>query len=436
MINRLESGVMMSRYYSGIAARNALRTFIVIGLILSLTQVSLGYSVLTHEAIVDAAWEMSIKPLLLMRFPDASPEELREAHAYTYGGSIIQDLGYYPFGNKFFSDLAHYVRSGDFVEALVAEAQDINEYAFAIGALEHYAGDNSGHPIAVNRAVPLLYPQLRKKYGAEVTYENSPSAHVKTEFGFDVSQVALGHYAPQSYHDFIGFKVSKPVLERAFKKTYGLELTSVLASVDLALGTFRRSVGTIIPEMTKVAWASKKDEIAGVTPGITRQKFIYNLSRASYEKDWGHEYQKPGFCARVLAFFFRLVPKVGPFKALGYRHLTPEAERLFASSFNSSLEQFRLLLDELRATRLDLKNENFDTGRPTHAGEYGLADKAYAKLLEKLAGSKFADLTPELRANILTYYQDWKMPIKTKKDQDEWQKTLQALEVLKATDHN
>jgi hypothetical protein len=317
---------------------------------------------------------------------------------------------------------------------MFAEAQDLNEYAFAIGALEHYAGDNSGHPIAVNRVVPLLYPQLRKKYGSEVTYENSPSAHVKTEFGFDVSQVVLEHYAPQTYHDFIGFKVSKPVLERAFKKTYGLELEDVLASVDLALGTFRRSVGTIIPEMTKVAWATKKDEIAQVRPGITRRQFIYNLSRASYEKDWGHEYQKPGFCARVLAFFFRLVPKVGPFKALGFKHLTPEAERLFASSFNSSLEQFRLLLEEVQANRLDLKNENFDTGRPTHAGDYVLADKAYAKLLEKLAGDKFAGVTPELRANILTYYHDWKMPIKTKRDQNDWQKTLQALGGLKATE--
>lgn len=425
---------MLTRNTLGMLAHHILRTFIVIGLVFALTPVSRGYSVLTHEAIIDAAWDVSIKPLLLLRFPDASPEELREAHAYAYGGSIIQDLGYYPFGNKFFSDLAHYVRSGDFVVAMIAEAQDLNEYAFAVGALEHYVGDNSGHPIAVNRAVPLLYPQLRKKYGSEVTYENSPSAHVKTEFGFDVSQVVLGHYAPQAYHDFIGFQVSKPLLERAFKKTYGLELKDVLASVDLALGTFRRSVGTIIPQMTKVAWASRGEEIAQVAPGITRRKFIYNLSRVSYEKDWGRDYKKPGFCARVLAFCFRVVPKVGPFKALGFKHLTPESERLFASSFNSSLDQFRLLLDELRATHLDLKNENFDTGRPTRAGEYGLADKAYAKLLEKLASDKFTGVTPALRTDILGYYQDLKPPIKTKGDQEEWQKTLQALDGLKATE--
>src|ERR1700743_121964 len=96
-----------------------------------------GYSVLAHEAIIDAAWKDGIVPLLLSRFPYATPEELLEAHSYAYGGAIIQDLGYYPFGSKFFSDLTHYVRSGDFVLALLRDAQDLNEYAFALGAAAH-----------------------------------------------------------------------------------------------------------------------------------------------------------------------------------------------------------------------------------------------------------------------------------------------------------
>jgi hypothetical protein len=177
-----------------------------------------GYSVLTHEAIIDAAWKESIMPVLLKRFPNATPEELLRAHAYAYGGAIIQDMGYYPFGNSFFSDLTHYVRTGDFVLALIEESRDLNEYAFALGALAHYAADTSGHPIATNRAVAMMYPQLAKKYGPVVTYEEKPSAHMKVEFGFDVDQVAKGNYAPKAYHDFIGFEVSKPVLERAFAK--------------------------------------------------------------------------------------------------------------------------------------------------------------------------------------------------------------------------
>src|SRR3974390_2968945 len=119
-----------------------------------------GYSVLTHEAIIDAVWKDGIEPLLLTRFPDATPEELLQAHSYAYGGAIIQDLGYYPFGSKFFSDLTHYVRSGDFVLALIEESKDLDEFAFALGALSHYAADNSGHRLATNLAVAITYPRL------------------------------------------------------------------------------------------------------------------------------------------------------------------------------------------------------------------------------------------------------------------------------------
>lgn len=239
-----------------------------------------AYSVLTHEAIIDSAWDGNIKPLLLTRFPHATAGELVHAHAYSYGGSIIQDMGYYPFGSKFFSDMVHYVRSGDFVVNLLRDAQDLNEYAFALGALAHYAADNIGHPEAVNIVEPMLYPKIRRKYGDRVTYEDNPGAHVKTEFGFDVLEVAKGNYAPKAYHDFIGFEVSKPVLERSFQDTYSLPLEAVFSDLDLALGTYRHTVSGLIPEMTKAAWAAKKKEIEKAHPGMTRVQFIYTLSRA------------------------------------------------------------------------------------------------------------------------------------------------------------
>ena len=362
-----------------------------------------AYSVLAHEAIIDSAWEHDLKPLLLQRFPDTTPDELIQAHAYAYGGAIIQDMGYYPFGSKFFSDLVHYVRSGDFIIALLKNAQDVNELSFALGALAHYSSDNIGHPIAVNRAVPMLYPKLRARLGDVVTYEDDPPAHLKTEFGFDVIEVAHGNYAPQNYHEFIGFKVAKPVLERAFQATYAIPLDSLFVSVDLALGTYRHTISSIIPEMTKVAWSVKKGEIRKATPGITRRKFIYNLSRASYEKEWDKQYERPGFGARLFAFVFRIIPKIGPFKALGFRVPNPAAEKLFEESFNKTLDQYSHLLAQERAGRLRLGNENFDLGRPTREGEYRMADQAYARLLEKLADEK-ATPSPELRANILAYY--------------------------------
>src|ERR1700722_12285628 len=105
-----------------------------------------AYSVLTHEEIVDLVWISEVRPLLLQRFPNLTEDQIKEAHAYAYGGSVIQDLGYYPFGSRDFSDLVHYVRSGDFVIELLRQSQDADEYAFALGALSHYTADIDGHP--------------------------------------------------------------------------------------------------------------------------------------------------------------------------------------------------------------------------------------------------------------------------------------------------
>jgi hypothetical protein len=415
-------------------ARKASLLIAAFGLMLCLSGATFGYSVLTHQAIIDSTWEEHIKPVLLKRFPAATPEQLREAHAHAYGGAISQDMGYYPFGSRFFTDLAHYVRSGDFIKALIAESRDLNEYAFALGALAHYAADNHGHSIGTNRAVPLVYPELRAKYGDEVTYAEDASSHLKLEFGYDVLQVARGRYAPEAYHDFIGFKVSKDVLARAFKGTYGLELKDVFGNIDMAVGTYRKAVSDIIPEMTKVAWELKKDEIQKAAPGITREKFVYNLSRASYEKEWGGEYEKPGLFAKSMAFIFRVMPKVGPFKALAFRAPTPEAERLFMTSFNTTLDHYRELLRSVRAGRLNLDNRDFDTGRPTRAGEYPLADETYAKLVRELAESKFEGVNADVRENILAFFSNTDAAISVKRDKDDWRKTLRAIEALRATE--
>src|SRR5215472_8654623 len=236
-----------------------------------------AYSVLTHEAIIDTAWDRDIKPLLVSRFPQATEVELRGAHGSAYAGCIVQDMGYYPFGNKFFSDLVHYLRSGDFVMNLVNEAQTLDEYAFALGALAHYAADSQGHGVAVNHAVPIEYPKLARKFGRDVTYEDDPSAHLKVEFSFDVLQVARGDYAPQAYHDFIGFDVQKEVLKRAFRDTYSLALTDIFKDLDTGLGSYRHIVSGTIPHMTRVAWRLKKDDLMKRRPGVTRRAFIYNL---------------------------------------------------------------------------------------------------------------------------------------------------------------
>jgi hypothetical protein len=387
-----------------------------------------GYSVLTHEAIIDAAWKDNIRPLLVKRFPDATPEELHKAHAYTYGGAIIQDMGYYPFGSGFFSDLAHYVRSGDFVLNLLAEAQDLKEYAFALGSLAHYSADNAGHREAVNKSVPMVYPKLKKRFGNVITYADDKVSHLKVEFSFDVSQVAQGNYAPDAYHDFIGFEVAQSLLERAFVKTYSIELSSVLHE-DLAIGTFRFTVHSVFPTITRAAWDLKKNEIMKAQPGITKRRFVYNLSRSSYRKKWGQTYKQPGFGARTVAFVFRILPKVGPLKAFAFHPPTPATETLFMKSVNETLAQYRTLLAAQDRGVLKLPNRNFDTGEPIKPGKYRLADAAYAKLLDKVSGKP---IPADLRADILAFYSDTNAPIATKKDELAWRKVLRDLDTLRA----
>jgi len=393
---------------------------------------SAAYAVLAHEAIIDSVWDTNMRPLLLKRFPGATAEEIKEAHGYAYGGAIIQDMGYYPHGSRFFSDLTHYVRSGDFVLALLRDAQDLDGYAFALGALSHYAADNDGHLIGVNRAVPILYPKLRKKYGDVVTYEENPLAHVKTEFGFDVLEVAQGRYAPNSYHDFIGFEVSAPLLEQAFQETYGLDLKSVLSDEDKVLGSYRYDVSRLLPKATRIAWSLKKDEIIKDQPGVTRNKFLFNLSRASYQKNWGKRYEPPTLGERFLAFLTRIVPKVGPLKVLQIPTPTPATERMFEASFNATLDRYRKLLGQLDTGQPDLPNDNFDTGAITGPGKYRLNDDAQAKLLDALAKQNFSSASPEIRAEFLEFYGHPDAPYATKRNPKAWAKVQAELEQLKS----
>jgi Zinc dependent phospholipase C len=365
---------------------------------------SAAYSVLSHEANVDALWDANIRPLLAARFPAATREQLRDARAYAYGGSVIQDLGYYPFGSHFFSNLLHYVRSGEFVEALIRESRDVNEYAFALGALAHYAADNVGHPDGVNVSVALMFPKLREKYGRAVTYEQSPASHVLVEFSFDVVQAAGGAYVSETYQNFVGFQVATPVLERAFFATYGIKVKDVFADEDLAIGTYRHAVSEMIPEITRMAWRDKRDEIEKLTPGVTVERAVFNLSRHDYERAYGTQYKKPGLFARFFALLYKLLPKIGPLRPLKFQVPTPEAERLFLDSFTRTRERYRSELQSINRARLDLPNTDFDTGKPSARGEYRLADDTYAELLDRLEHAEFAGVSNGLRENIVAFY--------------------------------
>jgi hypothetical protein len=393
-----------------------------------------AYSVLTHEQVIDLAWQDELRPMLLKRFPNATPDDLRHAHAFAYGGSLVQDMGYYPFGKKYFSDLLHYVRSGDFVATLLTESTDINEYAFALGALAHYSSDNMGHP-TINRVVAIEFPKLRAKYGDEVTYADDHKAHIRTEFGFDMVQVAKNRYTSDRFHDFIGFEIATPLLERAFLKTYGMKLNDVLGDEDRSISTFRRAVSQFIPEMTRAALINRRADLVKDTPNFDKRKFLYHLSRSSYEKEWGKGYRRPGFGTRVLAFFLRIIPKIGPAAALNFKVPTTQTEDMYIKSVDKTIDDYRRLLKQVSENNLKFPDTDCDTGRDTEAAEYSLADETYARLLDELSKGKFTQLTPELRQNVITFYSNPK-PAKPNKKNKSWARTQEEIQQLKAWSPN
>src|ERR1700680_11389 len=410
------------------------RTVTVLLVVVMCSGASFAYSVLTHEEVVDLLWTDEIRPLLLKRYPGLSEDQIRDAHAYAYGGAVIQDLGYYPFGSREFSNLVHYVRSGDFVRELLLESQDVNEYAFSLGALSHYVADIDGHP-AVNQAVAIEFPKLRAKFGKSVRYAQDKTAHLKIEFGFDTVQVAKNRYASQQYHDFIGFQVSKSLLGRVFPVVYGVELKDVLTHEDLAVGSYRFAVSRLIPQMTQVALQTHKKDLMRESPNFAKRKFLYRLSRSSYEKEWGKDYVKPGVGTRILSTLVRYMPRIGPFKGLAFKNPTRQTEDLYIKSINATVDQYRHLLEEVDTTTLTtlvLPNCDLDSGQPTKAAEYSLADNAYAKLLGQLSERKFDRTSPELRANILDFYSDLSAAIEMKKDADDWKNVLSELDQLKS----
>jgi hypothetical protein len=375
-----------------------------------------GFGVLTHEAIIDAAWDNTIVPLLKNKFPDATPEALVKAHAYAYGGAIMPDMGYFPFGNTFFTNLLHYTRSGDFVINLLSEAKNLNEYAFALGALAHYIADKDGHPGAVNLSVSMVYPKDQKEFGDTISYEEDPVAHRRMEFGFDVLQVARGKYAPKSYHNFIGFELAQPLLERVFLLTYGLELKNVYFDLPLAINTFRWSVKTFLPQLTNAAWISQKKKIENSQPGITRRQFNYGLNRAKYHKEWGKNYHKPGIGAYAVAVVIKLFPKIWLARILKFKSPTEPAEELFIKSFNHTVSDYSVMLKKCKTNSLHLANINFDTGKETSPGEYTLVDDTYKKLLLQLPSQPVEQVNDQLRKNILAFFKTVQPKVKNDKE--------------------
>lgn len=380
-----------------------IRQALIVMLLIHASLVCRAYSVLTHQALIDVNWDKVLLPLLKEKFPGSSSEALKEAHAYVYGGAVVPDMGYYPFGSKLFTNLIHYVRSGDFVTAILNDAQNLNEYAFALGVLCHYYADVYGHRIGINVSVPEIYPKLKRKFGDTVTFDEHHISHLRTEFSFDVLQTAQGNYASTAYHDFIGFKVADTLLQKAFAETYGLDANALFGNFSKAVGRFRFTIMNLFPFLTKAAWAAKKNDIQKMHATATSRNFIYRMHQKNNRYKFGRD-ERPGFFARAFALFIYIIPKVGALKVLKFKDPGPVAEKNFIASFDTVAMHYAENVIALHKHTIPLYNVDFDTGMRTSEGEYSLADKTYCDLLLQLKKKNFETVNPALKKNIISFY--------------------------------
>ena len=408
-------------------------------LILPPGQFCFGYSVLTHQQMIDLAWGKSIKPLLLERYPHTTAAQLRDAQAYAYGGCEIQDAGYYPFGNQFFSDLLHYIRTGDFVASLIRNARNVDELAFALGALSHYVGDSVGHHDAVNPSTAIAFPNLARQYGYSVTYDESPHGHVRTEFAFDIDQLTKQHFAPLAYLNHIGLKVSPGLLERAFYETYGLHLSQVLGNKrrTAVISSYRHSVRSFLPDFAHAEALIHQHDFPPDSDTAEFQKFDQRLQQADYNNQWQNTRKKAGIKTHLLAFVVVIVPKIGPASYLAIKVPTEETESKYIASVNRSMDFYEDMLDRLHKfpaqtpeITMNLDNRDLDTGYVVQPGGYPLTDKTYANLLHRITANPAQPAPSGLKRDILAYYSDPKSPIITKKNAKDWKRVQDELTVL------
>jgi Zinc dependent phospholipase C len=415
-----------------------------------------AYSLLTHEQLIDLTWKDSIVPLLLSSYPNLTPAQLDRARAYAYGGCVIQDIGYYPFGDQSFSNLTHYVRSGDFVVNLFRNAHDANELAFAIGALSHYIGDSFGHADATNIAVPVEFPNLQARYGSSVNYAEGKHQHVQTEFAFDINEIAHHRLAPLRFLRHIGLAVSMRQLALAFYQTYGIT-ENFAGRQRINVRGYRFAVHTFIP---RIAYSVTLLHRSHEPPDPTTPEFV-ELEKEAVEvgqdNNWQAYRRKAGVETYLIAGFLFVLPKVGPLTLVSVKGPTQQTEAEYAHSVAVSTTVLRRILSNFtpeearykgpvpalaglihssevspqpRDPLHPLANRDLDTGRLVQPGGYPLTDSTYASLLHKIVQRPAKPIPPGIKEDIQKYYSNLDVTFSTKKDPDLWKQVLADLNTL------
>ncbi|HUZ95656.1 MAG TPA: zinc dependent phospholipase C family protein [Edaphobacter sp.] len=406
------------------------KALLLILILLAFSPLGRAYSVQTHEQLIDLTWKLSIRPLLLQRFPNLTEAQIKEAHAYAYGGSAIQDLGYYPFGNPLLSDLTHYVRPGDFVLSLIHNAHDADELAFAIGALSHYVGDTIGHAQAINEAVPIEFPKLGKKYGSAVTYEQGEHAHVRTEFAFDVNEIGKHHFAPSAYFKHVGLAVPIPLLRRALFQTYGIDLYQIIGHRRPVLRGYQFAVRNFLPRIAYAEDILHRNSFPPDDTGPESVTLNKDLAQSDFENGWDQYRKKAGIGTHLLAGIIFILPRIGPLSDAAIRGPNAHTQELYVKSLNRSTAVLRHILANFNYVTSYVPNRDLDTGAKVMPGVYQLTDETYARLLSTLTRNPTHPVPSGLKQNIANYYSNPAAPIYTKKKPEKWAQVQAELKLL------
>jgi len=434
-----------------------------------------AYSLLTHEQLIDLTWQTSIVPLLLSRYPTLTPAEIEHARAYAYGGCVIQDIGYYPFGDPFFSNLTHYVRTGDFVVNLFRNAGNADELAFAVGALSHYIGDSIGHAEATNLAVPVQFPKLAAKYGSNVNYAEGEHQHVQTEFAFDIDEIAQGRFAPVHYLRHVGLQLPTKQLALAFYQTYGLreDFTDTRHS-RINVRAYRFAVHGFIPQVAYSTTLLHRKHEPVDTPSPDLQRLTAEIAKVAAANDWAAYRHKPGIGTYTLAGLLYILPKIGPIKLVAVKGPTQQTNADYIHSVLASTDAltyalrrftpppppsptaaiaaaadsqaapapsdtvpakplpFSAAAHQLTDPRHPLVNRDLDTGMPVQPSGYRLTDDTYATLLHRLTQTPTNTIPPGIKRDILAYYANLDLPFSTKKDPATWETLQKDLTTLQS----
>ena len=424
----------LSRCFSPLHASRTVRMSFTLPLLLLLALVmpvrTEAYAVMTHRHLVDLLWASEITPLLRARFPDTSPDELRNARSFAYGGALIADAGYYPKGEAFTSDITHYIRSGDFVTNLFRTATDVYELAFAVGALTHYVGDALGHSCATNPSVADAFAGVKRTPGScaythlernnSARYEDGPAEHRQVEFGFDVNMLNRGRFMPKKVSDRIGFDVTLQQLTYAFYLTYGLKDDFTEKGFSLNASAYNRA-SDILPAGTDAVAHRNRKLTVQEAPTAELDEYNQLLDSAKANGHWREYKQTHGKMSQTMQILIALHPT---FDIATIKGPTTITQQRYLASIVSSVHVLRQILQRMKEeTQLHpaaepadflpqwpagdplhavgpLPNFNLDTGELAGSQPYRLANKAYSDLLHKLVENESSDPNWKIPASV------------------------------------